>query len=367
MRLLPALVVLLALAAPVTAQPAKADLDKLNDRALAILKTNCLRCHGGDDSSEGGVNYILDVKQLLARRKIVPGDSKKSRLFRRVSEGDMPPDGEKPRPSAAEVAVLKSWIEALAAGKPSVIAEKPPEEPKRSFVHTTDNLEAIRKHLARISRFSARYQRYFTFTNLHNDPTLKEADLRLRHAALSKLVNSLSWKAGVVLPYPIDEARTVWAVDIRKLDWDRHGLWGKVLAVYPYGLEHSRRPDNEKVNETAREIENLTGTTLPAVRADWFIASASRPPLYHDLLRLPRTAGELEELLKVDVLDNFRRNQLVRAGFTNSGVSRHNRMVERHEAAYGAYWKSYDFKSSDGRGKPGALPARAERQEQSFR
>src|SRR5262249_14865434 len=27
-----------------------------------------------------------------------------------------------------------------------------------------------------------------------------------------------------------------------------------------------------------------------------------------------------------------------------------NRLVERHEAAYGAYWKSYDFRSGDGDG-----------------
>ena len=42
--------------------------------------------------------------------------------------------------------------------------------------------------------------------------------------------------------------------------------------------------------------------------------------------------------------------QVARAGFTQSGVSGHNRLVERHEAAYGADWKSYDFKSSDGLG-----------------
>ena len=39
-----------------------------------------------------------------------------------------------------------------------------------------------------------------------------------------------------------------------------------------------------------------------------------------------------------------------RAGFNESGVSRNNRLIERHESAYGAYWKSYDFKISDGRG-----------------
>ena len=33
---------------------------------------------------------------------------------------------------------------------------------------------------------------------------------------------------------------------------------------------------------------------MPFVRADWFIATASLPPLYHDILDLPKTDKELE-------------------------------------------------------------------------
>jgi hypothetical protein len=43
---------------------------------------------------------------------------------------------------------------------------------------------------------------------------------------------------------------------------------------------------------------------------------------------------------------NFQNDNLVRAGFAKSGVSQQNRMVERHEAKYGAYWKSYDFRAN---------------------
>ena len=35
-------------------------------------------------------------------------------------------------------------------------------------------------------------------------------------------------------------------------------------------------------------------------------------------------------------------------GSNNSGVSNHNRVVERHTSRYGAYWKSYDFAGSVG-------------------
>ena len=92
------------------------------------------------------------------------------------------------------------------------------------------------------------------------------------------------------------------------------------------------------------------------VRADWFISTASRPPLYHSLVQIPEDAKQLEQALHVNVAENFYRDQLARAGFNASGVSNSNRLVERHEAAYGAYWKSYDFKSSAGSGNLFVLP-----------
>ena len=84
----------------------------------------------------------------------------------------------------------------------------------------------------------------------------------------------------------------------------------------------------------------------PFIRADWFIATASLPPLYHDILDLPKTDRELETQLEVNVAENLKNAPSVRvwrAGFNNSGVSVNNRIVERHKSRYGAYWKSYDF------------------------
>lgn len=93
----------------------------------------------------------------------------------------------------------------------------------------------------------------------------------------------------------------------------------------------------------------LSGATLPYVRADWFVASASVPPLYHHILELPHSVQELERRLGVNVARNIEQGKnAVRAGFRNSGVSRNNRVVERHISPYGAYWRSYDFSSNQG-------------------
>lgn len=335
----------------VTAGGSAADADpQLAAQAFAVLKTNCARCHGPDGTNEGGMNYILDVKQLVERKKIVPGDPSKSKLFKRVAEDEMPPEDEKPRPSKEEVALLEKWIQ---AGAPAPAA--PSAAQARAFRTAKDNLYAIREHLRRLPFQDRPYQRYFTLTNLHNNRAFKDAEIRLYRAALAKFMNHLSWKNAVVVPEPIDPDQTVFAVDIRRLDWDRCHLWTEILKVYPYGLRHDQDPD-EEVQNIAREVYDLAGTDLPEIRADWFIATASRPPLYHTLLfetlmGLPRHFGarDVEYKLGVDVADNFLKDKLARAGFTTSGVSAQNRMIERHESPYGAYWKSYDFKSNEDR------------------
>ena len=90
---------------------------------------------------------------------------------------------------------------------------------------------------------------------------------------------------------------------------------------------------------------------VPFVHVDWFLATASLPPLYHDILDLPATDRELERDLDVNVDRNIQSAPGVRvwrAGLNDSGVSNNNRVVERHTSRYGAYWKSYDFAGNVG-------------------
>ena len=51
----------------------------------------------------------------------------------------------------------------------------------------------------------------------------------------------------------------------------------------------------------------------------------------------------------VDATEDINDADVLRAGFNGSGISRNNRLIERHETPFGAYWKSYDFGSSTGR------------------
>ena len=152
--------------------------------------------------------------------------------------------------------------------------------------------------------------------------------------ALSKLVNSLSWGSKIALPVAVDPAKTLLRIDLRWFVWDA-AVWNRVVSEYPYGV----------LDDTiaARAVMVSTATKMPVIRADWFVATASRAPLYYDVLQIPANLNELERLIRVDAVANIQQERIVRAGFNGSGVSRFNRILERHDAAHGMYWRSYDF------------------------
>jgi hypothetical protein len=82
-----------------------------------ILDGRCLKCHGAGKLKGG-----LDLRSKAGVLKggdsgpvVVPGKADKSRLFEVVTQGDMPPKPEAGL-TAAQTAVLKSWIDAGAPG-----------------------------------------------------------------------------------------------------------------------------------------------------------------------------------------------------------------------------------------------------------
>jgi serine/threonine-protein kinase len=339
MRRLLALAAAAALSTPAAAQD---DSAALALKARKVLKQHCHACHKGDGSESGYRFDALDHAGMLRdlgdeKAVLVAGKPDQSRVWLRAGvTKTMPPRSVKDRPSAADLETLRKWIE---AGAPAFPAPKP-----RTFVGTDAVLTAIIGHQLKASPDVQPHLRYFTLTHLHNNPEVEDEDLRLTRAALSKAVNSLTRSPRVTVPEPIDPAATILAVDIRELGWDAD-LWRKVLGEYPYGLDYKGSSSPALVN-TQRTLDKLTHGELVHLRADWFVATATRPPLYYDLLRLPKTVDELERhVLRVNFLRNFQADQLVRGGFQQSGVSGQNRLVERHDAELGGYyWKSYDFK-----------------------
>ncbi len=300
---------------------------EIAQRAGALLREHCYRCHGENGSSKGGMNFVLDRNRLVETGKVVPGQSHTSPLLDAIKERRMPPPGSSRLPDEDAIRTLEAWI---AAGAPSWSSQiEPPWIPHAQI------LEHILNDLMAMERRARRFQRYFTLTHLHNAGASKEI-LELHRQAISKLINSLSWHPKITRPVAIDPNGTILRIDLRDFQWDAN-LWNRLVADYPYGVTLD--------TWTGRAVCVATGSRMPILRGDWFIATASRPPLYHDLLQLPTTAAELERQLRLDAAQNILQERVARAGFMDSGVSRNNRLIERHYAVHGAYWRTYDFEA----------------------
>ena len=318
-------------------------------QAYAIFQQNCLNCHGPHGAFTEEI-VIESAAGLINSGAVVPGVPIESELYTRLNEADpakrMPLGGQL-SPQAIET--IRQWI---AIGAPSW--EVQPTDV--NFITTETMFTAIETHLSTLDSFNRPFARYFTMTHLYNTGETPET-LRAYRIALSKLVNSLSWGFQIINPrpieinsHPIEAQETIFYIDLRDYEWDTRDAWTRIEEVYPYTIEFDATTQAGLLARLTNLRQSMD-CQVPVVHADWFLATASLPPLYHDILDLPETERELERELGIDVARNIQSAPGVRvwrAGTNDSGVSVNNRVVERHTSRYGAYWKSHDFASSVG-------------------
>lgn len=379
------------------------------EQISSILMNRCGDCH--QDSAEGGFDYVADLDRLVDGQKIEPGQPGKSRIWLRITDANspMPPIDEGDPLTPEEADLLKKYIlsltprtETRVKPDPSVDGDREAgsndngnADNKRSPVSVSENLASIHNYLRDLSAEDRRYQRFFLLRHLHNLP-LRSQDakhgvdssfLNLVRAAVSKTINSLTWNESIVVPKVIDRQQTVLAIDLRDLKWDadrsvhRPDLWNLLVEESPYTLKHDQYPANPKSQQQAAEIYEWTGIDVPWLRADWFVATATQPHLYHAILfdqvhetlatrpsrqvqhadstvrfEQPMNQSDLFQWLRVDWAGNLRRGLAARAAFARSGVSSQFRMIQRHPASYGYLWDSFDFKRGNPTGNLNARP-----------
>ena len=316
----------------------------LAQQAYAIFEQNCLNCHGEHGAFTEEI--IIEYTALIETGAVVPGKPIESELYKRLLTNDPAkrmPLGQPQLPPAA-ILTIGNWIQAGAPDWEST------SEVDGDFITPKKMLETIEKHINSLSPFDRPFTRYFTMTHLYNAGESAEA-LHAYQRALSKLVNSLSWGREVIRPQSIDPEETIFYIDLRDYEWEiGTNRWTQIEQVYPYSIAFDA-PTQTSLREKLTNLREKLACEVPFVHVDWFLATASLPPLYHDILDLPQTDRELEARLEVDVVENTRNaagRRVWRAGFNDSGVSSNNRVVERHTSRYGAYWKSYDFAGSVG-------------------
>jgi mono/diheme cytochrome c family protein len=316
---------------------------------LAILQSRCAGCHTYGQADPAGWGSVLDISRMIASDIVVPGDPGASRLIDRVAvAGDMPPKGE--RLKADEVALLKQWITEL---------KRPVVQP----LSDNDVLDAISVDQLRLRDRSSDY-RYVSFAHYLSEGREAEELDAIRNVFVFVL-NSLARRGAIVEPEPIDTDKTIYRLRLSELGWDE-ALWDTITSFYPYCLR-SDAVAHEALYAQLR-------TEAPVVRGDWFLATATKPPLYDQLINLPNTLDQLAAQLGIDIDDDINHpglaepDNLVRVGFRRSGVALHNRLLERHLGNQGQYlWISYDFDSNEGRQDLLANPlGPADRDQQDF-
>ena len=321
-----------------------ANAEDLAQQAYLVFEKNCLQCHG--DLGSFKESLFIEYNSLIQSGSVVPDQPDESELYKRLlgptEKGAQMPLNLPPLTDEA-IEIIRVWIE---NGAPdwNVV------DINESFVRNKRILETIQHHIETLPIPNRAFARYFSTTHLYN-AGLPTEGLQSHYLALSKLVNSLSWGADIVNPQPINTEQTLFYIDLRNYEWDINDSWTEIEKHYPYNIKYEGA-DQTDLRDLFLNLQSEMRCEVPYVHVDWFIGKASEPPLYNEILALPDTDKELETLLGVNVIRNLKNDAGVRvwrAGFTNSGVSENNRVVERHKSRYGAYWKSYDFAGSVGR------------------
>lgn len=305
-------------------------------KAFKALDRHCARCH-----QQGRLKRAKPAKNLgnilkldeIARdpHLVLPGNPDGSRLFSRIVKQEMPYDvytefsgGDEP--GKEDVQAIYDWIESL--DKKSVVSCG-----NRKPVDADQIVNAISENLNKISPSRRTGMRYLTLTNFYN-ACARNDELRRMHNGVKLLLNSLSRAPQETLTANIGTGGSIISFNLDDLGWSAED-WDTLLAAYPYGARPKSR--------TFDEIKERTKTSLPYLRADWFAAAASSPPLYYKLLDLPDDLGKLQAALGVNAEQNIANGRVVRAGIWKSTVSRYNRVIERHPVGSGYLWMTYDF------------------------
>lgn len=374
-----------AVSVPATISP------DIESAANLVLDKHCRSCHGPGQRNDRTFP-MHDIGDLaMDPTAVIPGDPDKSPLYSSIALNRMPL-GTKLTP--AELDAIKTWIVALGdvpkvmpvavvepvATKTVEAAPAPVAPPTAAEIKlprfvggdfTQLSLAAV-ADLQAIDERDRVYMRFFSFA----DTPLPEVDCMMQgkmlnpmqylHAGLNKFVNSVGRgpRLAAVVPVEGTDGALV-RIDIRDYGWTEDDwlaistgiytdgaaeagfsetAWFDLAKVYPYAIDPAS-------NSMLGVIADATGTPVPIVGASWFTHHGSEAPYYDMLLRLPADIKDLEARMGIDVNAEIYDRNVARAGFTegSSGVSDHNRMIERHELGRGGYyWKSYDFANSDG-------------------
>lgn len=299
----------------------------------SLIKNYCANCHGENQSNSGGLKNITDLAQKISDGYIIPGNAENSKLYSRIvsKTSPMPPPGSK-RPTEEELAQFKKWIDLGA--KTSV------EKNKKSFISEDMHLREIASDILHSVPVEAdrKNYRYLSLVAAQNGGATEET-LNKTKQAVAKLLNSLSKNPSVFRPEISKTNPLLIRFKLDDVGW-RKETWAKLEKSHPYQII----PKDTRVLGL---LQKQLDTPQPVLRADWFVAHCSQPPLYFEILELPKTQAEFEKQLSVNFVESAQKRNILRAGFNNSEVADVSRVIERTPMKDNKFiWHSFEFGDS---------------------
>lgn len=366
---------------PVASSGPSPELTKAADQ---VIETHCRACHA-PGKTYAAVFPTGDIADMPFDDRIVkPGNPDGSPLFESIASGRMPLGQQM---TADEVATLKNWIEAL--GKPEVaqitrgaaaVADPTPQAPtidvpmpEFAGFTRTERMLAVVADVNALEERDRPFVRYISFAQMPladidcNAVGALKNPMHYMHAGFNKFINSVSLGPRVVPVMPVEGTEgAIVRIDLRDYGWDHDDwaalstgvftqggaeagftreVWTDLAEVYPYAID----PESDPL---LRAVADATGAAVPIMRADWVSHFGAEAPYYDMFLGLTEQIADLERRLGIDVNREIGSGRVVRAAMLQgaSGVSDHNRMLERFDLPRGGYyWKSYDFAGDIGR------------------
>jgi len=335
---------------PTPVKQTQQDLDKAI--VQNILNSDCGYCHGTaltQAQAKAGMNYINDIQKLVDNGKIVPLDSANSRIIQRMSKGEMPPVGSGyPLASTADIDKVAAYID-----NPRYWPGTPVENctDKGQLADFDDVYQDVNSDLNKADNKDLPFYRYLSLTNRFTAGVCASALDRDRDGMV-KMMNMLSIKANTGDVVPVNADQTLYRIDLRDFDWDRAitvegtnfaDVWEAILANNPYAVE--------LFGDDADDAKNDTQTTVPVMFADQMMDTAVIGNLYYAIIDVDVNqplATFISDKLGINVDQDIADEDAVRAGTTQSRISRQDRLVERHDIQVrsGALWQSFDFEDN---------------------
>ncbi len=280
-----------------------------------LFSTKCASCHNGKESTLK-IDFSK-VESLIKSDLIAPFDQDNSMILVKIKQGH---GGL----AEGDIQTITNWIDwSIGLGAETHLAQ-----------NSKAAIDAVRQDL---EKHASEDRKFLKYISLHEYVSryVKRIETPLAVKGMVKGINLLSQAEDILDSVVIDKDRGVVRVNLQAVGWPI-SEWERATKEYPYLYE----------SEALKDACVDCGVVI--VRAGWFLDNALRAPTYYRLAGIPRQLDLFENHIGVNFAQSITDGHTIRAGFKESGVAEHNRIIERYNNAPKFVWRSYEFNSNVG-------------------